>query len=236
MTRWLKVTFLAGIVTGCVTVSQLETGNGFDNIKAADARITLGLSYLEVGDRQKARENLELAIKYAPNYYRSLNSIAYYYQLVGEVHLAEQAFKKAMRESPENSELLNNYGAFLCRLGQYEQADAFFNRAIEQKTNYRIVDSMENAAICALKSGNSAQAEYYFSRSLDYDPYRYFSLLHYCKLMLAKGKDNQARIRLIRFHQKFGYQPGSLALLIKIEERAGNREQAEKYTRLLEQG
>ncbi len=234
MNKRLIIIFYATLLIGCGTVTGRETVSEFDSIAAADARITLGLRYLEIGDRLKARENLELAIKYAPDYYRSLRSIAYYYQQVGEAALAGQAYKKAIKESPENSELLNNYGVFLCQLGNYRQADNYFNRAIEQPENYQIVDSYENAAICSLKSGDQIKAEYYFERSLDYDPYRYFSLFQLAKLRLNKGEYSDIRRRLVKFHNTFGYQPGSLSLLITIEEKADNKAVAEHYAILLE--
>ncbi|MDV7105297.1 type IV pilus biogenesis/stability protein PilW [Vibrio sp. TH_r3] len=234
MINWIVVTFLACIVMGCVTVSEHDSLSTFDNIKAADARIALGLNYLQANNRLKARENLELAIKFAPNYYRSLNSIAYYYQLVGENELADKAYNHAMWESPNNGELLNNYGAFLCRLGQYVQADKFFNRAIEQPLNYQIVDSLENAAICSLKSGNKTDAEFYFKRCLDYDPARYFSLIQLSKLLVEREEYDEARVRLVEFHEKFGFQSSSLHLLIKIENKVGNKEQAQQYALALE--
>jgi len=234
MVKSVVTTFLAFIVAGCVTVTEQELDGRKDNIEAAEARLALGLGYLDVGNRLKAWENLELALRYAPNYYRVLNSIAYYYQLVGEHGLAEKTYVKAMRESPKNSELLNNYGAFLCQLGLYEKADVFFNRAIRQPSNYQLVDSFENAAICSLKNGKRAEAEHYFMRSLDYDPNRYFSLLQLSKLNVENGDYNDARVRLIRFHEKFGYQPSSLYLLIEIEEKSGNNVLANKYAEVLE--
>lgn len=235
MVKWVVTTFLVFIVMGCVTVNEQELTSRESYIKAADARISLGLRYLEVGERLKARQNLELALKYAPNYYRSLNSIAYYYQLVGEDSLAEQTYKKAMRESPKNSKVLNNYGAFLCRLGLYQQADEYFNRAIEQPANYQIADSLENAAICSLKNDNTVAAERYFERTLDYDPYRYFSTVQLSKLNLQHGDYSDARIRLIRFHEKLGYRARSLQLLIDIESQSGNQELANHYLKKLEQ-
>ncbi len=234
MSKRLIIIFLSSILVGCGTVADRKSADKFDNIAAADARIALGLRYLDMGNRLKARENFELAIKYAPDYYRSLSSIAYYYQLVGEATQAKLAYKKAMRESPKNSELLNNYGAFLCQLGHYEQADGYFNQAIGLSISHQIVDSYENAAICSLKSGDRIKAEHYFERSLDYDPYRYFSLFQLVKLKIHKREYSDARKRLIKFHNELGYQSGSLSLLIMIEEKAGNKADAERYAALLE--
>ncbi|MDG3087237.1 type IV pilus biogenesis/stability protein PilW [Vibrio hannami] len=222
-------TFVACLLVGCVTVNEQDIDSNFDKLQAARARIALGLSYLDAGNMVKARENLELAVQYAPDYYRSLNSIAYFYQRVGEFELAERAYKKALRKSPENGDLFNNYGAFLCKRGEYEKADEYFNRAIEQPHYYLVSDSYENAAVCALKGGNRKKAKYYFGRSLENEPYRRISSLKLSELEIEDGELDLARKRLLRFQHKFGYQPANLALLIELEQQAGNNHLTEEY-------
>ncbi|WP_232012635.1 type IV pilus biogenesis/stability protein PilW [Vibrio aphrogenes] len=225
----LVVSFL----TGCVTVTDKPNTAKFDNIKASEARISLGLGYLEEGNMVKARENLETAVKYAPTYYRALNSIAYYYQRVGENKLAEQAYQEALDSSPKNGDVLNNYGAFLCRQGEYKKADEYFNRAIEQPYYYLVAASYENAGLCALKSGDKEKAENYFSRALDHDPGRARSLLQMAELEIEKDEFSHARIRLLQFNQRYGYRPTSLDLLIKLEHKANNPELVSKYGNIL---
>ncbi|WP_105903367.1 type IV pilus biogenesis/stability protein PilW [Vibrio gangliei] len=225
----LVVSFLVG----CVTVTDKPNTAKFDNIKASEARISLGLGYMEEGNMVKARENLEMAVKYAPSYYRALNSIAYYYQRVGEYDLAEDAYEDALDSSPKNGDVLNNYGAFLCRQGEYKKADEFFNRAIEQPYYYLVAASYENAGLCALKSGNNEKAENYFSRALDHDPSRAQSLLQLAELEIEKDEFSNARVRLLKFNQRYGYRPVSLGLLIKLEHKANNPELVSKYGDIL---
>ncbi len=226
--------FVVCFICGCVTVTEQEAGKKIDRIKLADARISLGLGYLYAGNWLKARENLELALNYAPNYYRSLNSIAYYYQQVGETDLADRNYKKALRQSPKNGDVLNNFGVFLCKLGKYEHADELFNRAIKQPHYYQVSDSYENAALCSLKSDNKNKAANYFRRSLDYDPNRYVALFQLSKLDIEAENYDIARIRLLKIHKKFGYQASSLELLIETEEKAGNKQLAKKYASILD--
>lgn len=233
MKRWITSTFVACLLTGCVTVTEQAANSNYDKQKAAEARIVLGLSYLEAGDMMKAKENLERAVKHAPDYYRALNSIAYYYQQVGEHQQAEEAYKKALRKSPKNGDVLNNYGAFLCKRGDYEKADKYFNRAIEQPYYYLVSASYENAGMCAVKGGNKEKAHYYFARSLDHEPNRYLSLLQLAKLEVEKGELDSARSRLVNFHQRSGYKAQSLALLIELEQQAGQSSQAKHYSDLL---
>ena len=51
--------FLVCLLVGCVTVTDSPVDSGFDRHKAAEARISLGLSYLESQDMVKAREIME---------------------------------------------------------------------------------------------------------------------------------------------------------------------------------
>jgi type IV pilus assembly protein PilF len=234
MNAWVKVSFVALFLSGCVTVTELESGSNFDSVAAADARIALGLEHLERKNMRKARQNLELAIKYAPNYYRSLNSIAYYYQQVGDIELATKAYKKALRESPRNGDVLNNYATFLCQQGQFKDAQALFKRAIEQPSYSQVADSYENAALCSLMSQDTVNAEYYFQRSLDHDPGRYIASLQYARLAADRGEYDQARARLIEFYNRYGYTQDSLNLLIIIEQGVGNHSLATKYSSMLE--
>ena len=225
--------FLVSLLVGCVTVTEQSANNQFDKIKAAEARISLGLSYLESKDMIRARENLETAVSYAPDYYRSLIAMAHFYQEVGETDQAEQAYKKALRESPKNGDVLNNYGTFLCKIGRYDEADVFFNRAIEQPYYYLIAASYQNAAMCALKSGDQDKAEYYFARSLDHDPNRVVSILQLTQIEIQKAKYREARVRLLKFHNRYGYKASSLGLLIELEKQAGNNTLANKYASVL---
>lgn len=235
MIQWIKTSFLLCFVSGCVTVTEHNSESQFDIIAAADARIELGLNYLQRQNRVKAQENLELAIKYAPNYYRSLISIAYYYQQVGEAELARQAYQKAMRESPKNSDVLNNYATFLCQGGEYKKAEQLFLQAIEQPGYTQVASSYENAALCALQSGEIQKAVHYFERSLDHEPSRFVSTFKLAELAVKAGDYSQARFRLLKFHKMYGYKKGSLNLLIKLEQLSGNEPLAKKYSQLFAQ-
>lgn len=233
MYSWIIILLCVCLITSCVTVVEQEAKSQTDLINVADARIALGLGYLFAENWLKAKENLEIAVTYAPNYYRSLISIAYYYQLVGETNLADKNYTKALRQSPNNGDVLNNYGVFLCGLDQFEQADKLFNRAINQSKYYRTADSYENAALCALKKGDKSRAAYYFKRCLDYDPNQLWPMFQLAKMDVEAKKLSQARDRLLKIHKKFGYQKKSLNLLIKVEENAGNEVLVKKYTDLL---
>ncbi len=234
MRKW-RIALIVGILinTGCVTVNDTTKMTKEKAIRAANARIALGLSYIETGDLIKARENLELAAQYAPDYYRTQTSLAYYYQQVDENTLAEKSYKRALRFSPKNGNVLNNYGVFLCQCGRYKEALQKFFQAINQPNYYLTSASYENAAMCELSSGNKATAKKYFERSLDHDPSRARSILQLARLNIDEGNYEEPRYLLFKLNKKYGYSPVSLSLLIELEQKAGNVYLSEKYINIL---
>ncbi|MBO0215289.1 type IV pilus biogenesis/stability protein PilW [Vibrio sp. Vb2880] len=221
-------------LTGCVTVTESDNHDvKSDPVEMAESRIALGLGYLDNGRMIKARENLEKALQHAPHYYRAQLSMAHYFEIVDETDAARQTYRTALRDHPKNGNVLNNYGTFLCKHGEYQQADTYFNRAVEQPYYYLISASYENAAFCALKSGDKTKAAYYFKRAIDHDPNRVRSVLQLSKLEIEQGDFTQARIKLMAFHQRYGYQKASLELLVELEKQSGNTALEKKYQHIL---
>ena len=122
----------------------------------------------------------------------------------------------------------------MCKQGEYQKADEYFNRAIAQPYYYLVPASYENAAFCALKSGDKEQARYYFAKTLDHDPNRVRSLLQLAKLEIDAQQYTQARIRLMQFNQRYGNQKTSLQLLVELEKKAGNKALEKKYQAALD--
>ncbi|EGR5062784.1 type IV pilus biogenesis/stability protein PilW [Vibrio cholerae] len=233
----MKNVFGLGLIialAGCVTVTE-TAGNATqsDPTEMAEARIALGLGYLENGSMIKARENLEKALQHAPDYYRSQLSMAHYYEAVGENDSARKMYRTALSEHPKNGNVLNNFGTFLCKQGEYDTADQYFRRAVEQPYYYLISASYENAGLCALKAGKTDNAREYFKRAIDHDPNRLLSILQLTKMEIEAGDYTPARLRLMDLNQRYGYQKASLTLLIELEKRAGNSALEQKYQTLL---
>ncbi|MDO6497675.1 type IV pilus biogenesis/stability protein PilW [Photobacterium sanguinicancri] len=237
MARLTLALVLCVFLAGCVTVdpNQHSNGKAFDSIEASEARIALGLSYLEVGQWQRARKNLDQALAYAPKYYRAQNAMAYYYQKVDEGDKAEAMYKRALKDSPKNGDVRNNYGVFLCGQERYDEAIDAFERAIKQPYYYLTSASYENAGLCRLKQGENEEAVFYFERALAHDPQRARSLLQLAQLNIASNNYKDARVLLFTFNKRYGYKADSLSLLIQLEQQSGRLTQAEKYVDLLQE-
>lgn len=226
----LSFLLLPFLLSACVTVETTPLNEPVaDPKEKAEARIALGLGYLEQGNMLKARENLEKALEHYPGYYRAQLSLAHYYEQVGEGVSAKKMYQTALEMHPKNGNVLNNYGTFLCKRGDYKKADQYFNLAINQPYYYLLSASYENAALCSLKAENPQKAKLYFTRALDHDPNRARSILHLAKLEINDKEFTNARLRLIKFHQRYGLQKTSLKLLIELETAAGNSSLEKKY-------
>ena len=58
-------------------------------------------------------------------------------------------------------------------------------------------------------------------------------MLQLSKLEIEQGDFTQARIKLMAFHQRYGYQKASLELLVELEKQAGNTALEKKYQHIL---
>ncbi len=237
MAGMLKRIFYCGMfavfISGCVTITEQSAGHKANSIEVAESRISLGLAYLNAQQWERARQNLELAVQFAPKYYRSRIALAYYLQEVGEDDQAEAQFKTALKFSPRNGDVQNNYGVFLCRQERYKEAQRAFSKAIAQPYYYKLSASYENAALCALKAKDLSNAKVWFEKALDHEPNRPNSLMQLANMEVATGKFNDARVRLFLFHKRFGYRPETLLTMIKLEDKAGRPEESEKFAGLL---
>ncbi|MBV7299073.1 type IV pilus biogenesis/stability protein PilW [Enterovibrio paralichthyis] len=233
MARTLSALLLMGLLAGCVTVTEKQNNAKFDSIDAAESRISLGLAYLKAGQWERSRQNLEQAVQFAPTYYRSLISFAYYLQEVGEYDQAEQQYKTALRHSPKNGDVRNNYGVFLCRQERYDEAQQAFAKAIEQPYYYKLSGSFENAAICALKAGDRDNAKLWFAKAIDHEPNRPLSSVKLAQMEVDDNQLNEARMRLFHFHKRYGYKPTTLLTLIELENKAERPKEAERYASVL---
>ncbi|WP_413110873.1 type IV pilus biogenesis/stability protein PilW [Thaumasiovibrio sp. DFM-14] len=235
MLRSSLVIIAFAMLVGCVSVE--EVGNHrikqVDPIEAADSRIALGINYMGQGEMPRARDNFQQALALAPDYYRSLLSMAYYYQQVDDFNKADNYYRQAMRKNPRNGDVLNNYGVFLCRQQRYNDAIALFERAVVLPDYPLVASSYENAGLCAISQDDNESALTYFVKALAHDPGRPLSILQLASLQIAQSNFSRARANLMKFNKQYGYKPDSLWLLIQLEEKAGRPQEKVRYAKLL---
>ncbi|MCE9679223.1 type IV pilus biogenesis/stability protein PilW [Shewanella sp. AS1] len=221
------------LVSGCVTERTYSGTDvpvkerAFDNVSAARQRVQLGLSYLQKGNSEQAKYNLDRALEFAPDLEDVHVALAYYYQSVGELDQTEKSYRNAINSSDATGDSMNNFGVFLCQQAKYDQAEEMFLRAVKMPKYTRSASSYENLGICTRKAGNLSKAKQYFNMALNYDPRRGTSLLELTEIDLEQGDFIDAQKGLSRYHSIVPETAESLALGIQIE-RSLNDTEAEK--------
>ncbi|QLE86221.1 MULTISPECIES: type IV pilus biogenesis/stability protein PilW [Shewanella] len=227
------------LMTGCVTERTYSgtdvpvTEREFDNSAAARQRVQLGLMYLQKGNSEQAKYNLDKAEEFAPNLEDVHVAMAYYYQSVGELELTEKAYRRAINASDATGDSMNNFGVFLCQQEKYAESERMFLRAVKMPKYTRSASSYENLGICSRKSGDLDKAQQYFGMALKYDPRRSVSLLELTEIELELQNYQQAKQGLARYHRVIPESAESLALGIEIEHGLNDTEAARKFGILL---
>jgi type IV pilus assembly protein PilF len=233
------VVLLLGLValSGCVTRSttsktpndEMVVSKGPDLNEAAEQRLNLGLRYLQSGQIERAKYNLDKAIKYAPDKASVQIGLAYYYEQVKEPVLAEKHYQRAIRIDGKNGDNLNLYGSFLCSEKKYKLADRQFNKAVKQPKYANVAATYENAGVCAKRAGNIAKSEDYFDKALAHNPKSSRSLLEKASFLFENKKLFKARAFLSRHLAVSKPTAQSLWLGIQIERVMGDTDALSSY-------
>lgn len=187
-----------------------------DEVAAARARVQLGLSYLQKGDAEQAKYNLDKAVEFAPQLEAVHLGLAHFYQHVGEVKLARSSYRRAINAQDASGDSLNNFGVFLCQQGDFTGAEALILRAVKTPKYTRTAASYENLGVCSRKASQIEKARNYFAMALKYDPRRKTSRLELTELAIEQTDFVLASAQLAQYHRVALISPESLALGIAI--------------------
>ncbi|AEX51000.1 PilF family type IV pilus biogenesis protein [Rahnella aquatilis CIP 78.65 = ATCC 33071] len=200
---------------------------------AAQTRLELGMAYLNQGNMEAARQNLQKAVDGAPQDYRTQLGMALYEQKNGNQKAAQTRYQQALQLAPQNGTVLNNYGAFLCSLGQYVPAQQQFSAAANAPDYGQVADSLENAGYCFLKANQNEEARVLLSRALKVDPDKGAPLLTEATKEFGEGNRAQAKLLLDVYQHVLPATADSLMLQIRFAALAGNPDSVQRYGKQL---
>lgn len=239
MRQLLLVLLAALLVSGCVSQrvvkGEQQPAQKFNAAEAAQVRLALGLEYLNSGEFEQAKFNLEKAYEYAPKSADVQLGLAYYYQRADNLVAATRHYEQALDLEPNNPDVMNNYGVLLCEAGQYEAADKLFQQALQVNTYFRVGDTYENAANCAYENGDITNAQQYFEQAINHAPQDSAILERYAGLLLQLERWSQAQDVLRKRARQPQLSAQYLWLEVQLSRALGNPERARQYGEILEQ-
>ncbi len=132
--------------------------------------VSLGMTYLQQGDKQKARILLTDSLSKDPDSPTTLDAMAYLEESCGNLSRAEALYRQAISRAPTVGEWHNNYGTFLCRHHEEKKGIQEFLLAIAAQNYLFAANAYENAGLCALQLNNRAAAKNFFIQALKNNP------------------------------------------------------------------
>ena len=229
----IRVFVLLFALTLSACASNGGSGANRNGESAAEINVRLGLGYLQQGRPQLALDNLKRAIELNPRLADAHHYAAEAYRQLQQHARADLHFKKALKLAPKDSSIKNNYGVYLCDRGQYAKADRYFSEVAEDIYYRSAAEALENAGICARKSGDIDLAVTRFHEAIEHDARRARSLYQLADLANDAGEYAQGRGFIQRYFSVAQVNAPSLWLAIQIEHGLGNEASVREYaTRL----
>lgn len=231
--RQLGLLCLFCLLIACESTGPTKPDPSLANVKrdtrAAKINTQLGVQYLQRGDYEVALQKLKKAIAQDPRSATAHNALAILYQTLGEEEKATYYFQQAVNIDPNNSQALNNYAAFLCNQESYEKAESLFLKAIENPLYRSKPSAYENLGLCMSLASDNVKAEKYFRQALQLNPKMSKSLFQMAAISYSQADYTQARAYIQRYQEVAAWNPSSLLMAIKIENKLGDRNAMASY-------
>ena len=216
MIRSLPVLCFVLLLSACVTETV-----GPPLIKPAapeaqlQALVDLSIGYIRNRDYNRAKENLNRALKIDPNSPQAHNAFGLVYQLEGDDEQADIHFKKATADQ-SYSRAFNNYGAYLFTQGRYQEAI----EKLEVAANDRFYENrplvFENLGVAYLQMNNQEAAEQAFTRATRLNPNQSRALLELAHIRYDEKNYVESRYFYRQFVGSSQQNARSLLLCVRI--------------------
>ena len=156
---FLKLVPLLLVVTlaGCASSAKREAEQEKKE-KMTETHVMLGASYLQRGQLDVAKQELEKALKQSPKNSQANNIMAVLQWRLKDYIEAERFFRQAIASDGKNPSALHNYGAFLCDRGKLDEGVRHLAVAAGNALYPYTAEVNLNAGICLMKKPSPAVA------------------------------------------------------------------------------
>lgn len=208
--------FLIVTVAGCASSAERQADQEKKE-KMVATHVMLGAGYLQRGQLDVAKQELEKALKQSPNDSQANNIMAVLQWRLKDYIEAERFFRQAIASDAKNPSAQHNYGAFLCDRGKLDEGVRHLDVAAGNGLYPYTAEVNLNAGICLMKKPSPAMAEKYFREALKINPKLSWALFQMAKLSFDSGQGLPARGFIERYFQSSEDTPEALLLAVKIE-------------------
>jgi type IV pilus assembly protein PilF len=216
------------VLVGCASTAERQAEQKKIDDRA-DTHVMLGARYMQRGQLEIAKQELDKALAESPDNSQANNMMAVLQWRIKNLREADRYFRKALDNDEKNSSAHHNYGAFLCEQGKIDEAVRHFDVAANDALYSYTAEVDLNAGICLMKKPSPAAAEKYFREALRINPRLSGALYQMAKLSFDTGHRLSARGFMQRYFQSADDTPEALLLAVRIEHALRNKDAEASY-------
>jgi len=216
------------VLSACVETQDISS-RVVDRDRAVDDFVSLGMAYLQRGNRDASRRNFEKALDLKPTAKQAHNGMGLLYQINGELALAESSFGRAIRSDSNYSQARVNYGAFMYQQQRYQEAYDQFKLASEDLSYEQRALALTYLGRAALQLGNLERAQSAFEHSLSIDRNQSLAQIELAEINFDRKEYPLAKKYLDQYMSSEKSSARSLWLGIRLERIFGNKDKEASY-------
>jgi len=225
----LIVSFLAiSIISGCGS-APVSSNLPKQSEKRSEVHTQLAWSYLQRGQYDIAREELNKALAADSGSSRAHHIYGLLYNTLGEKAPAKKHFSRAVQIDTNNLGAQEDYAGFLCKNGDVEAGIARYRQVIANPRNSQAAMTRTRAGLCLLGDGESEDAEQYFRDALDSNPSNEVALAAMARISFETGRYLSGRGYVQRYMDVGPNDPQVLFYAANIERELGDDVSARAY-------
>ena len=217
------------LATGCASDSNRSKKKN----DASNYNMQLGISYLNQGELQLAKEKLDRAKAENPNDPNVHSAMAMLEDRLGHPDKADAEFKAALSEAHDSPDIQNNYAVYLCRTGRTDEGVKYFEMAAHNAL-YRTPEvAHTNAGVCLRSAKRNTQAAMSFQRALQIKPNFAEAAYQLADLDFEQGELDEARAEVDGYVGSYDATADLLLIRVRIAMKQGDRMAEDKFARKL---
>jgi type IV pilus assembly protein PilF len=230
--RLLVVVMLAIFLSACVTTGDVKPEK-WDSKERAESHVELGISYLQRGQFEVAREEIDLAISINPNSDTAYHARGLLLEQTGHTEEAIKVLGRAVQLNRSNYVAVNDYGIVLCQNGDYAKGIDTLLRIEAKLDNKYLSNTRLGLGICYLEQGSLAPAKVNFRLVLEIAPGLLQALFPMAEIAFREQQYLSARAFIERYISFGGLSQEALVLGADTELKLGDTDKAKEYIREL---
>ena len=219
------------LLVGCSSNARRQTEKAHE---AAVYNVQLGITYMNQGDLERAKDKLDRALTQDPDSPDVHSARATLFARLNQKDKADEEFRTALRLAPHDPRMVNNYAVYLCQSGRTDDGVKRFLEAARNPLYPTPEAAYTNAGVCLRAAKRDEEARADFIRALQLKPNFAEAQFQLANLQFDHGELVPARTGIDGYISTYNATPDLLLLGVRVARAQNDRVAAQRYARKLQ--